>query len=931
MTTSSLSKTRYSILAIMLCAGTALTPAFAQTQKTPSADEIPDDSEQVVEEYLNDLKLDRLLAAQLRQRIAEAKPEDKVKPAEALARLYVRMLSASRDLDKRRELETLSRNLLDQVPDADSSELRLDLAKATYLRAEESVERVRLKLAQPEERVEALRVLQDVLPAFSQIRARLNRRVDALEQRERGSSGDDQLLRADLAEAKRLRSIGAYYEGWAKYYIAYLNNDKTAAKEALEAFGVLLNAVPGRAPSIERFPSANLRFDHIARAVFGTAMCNAIIGNDVDAMRWLDVVLASEDLSPAAQSQVFSRQFVVLAQSSRWTDCETLIRRRRYSGKDAAVQPLTPSEARLVAVLSLDALRNGTLREGFKGTVGNLSRVALADLVAKGELAQIVDLVKQYGTLPIGDEGFIVAYVRGLQAFDTARELHKGAKPVDQTTIPSDAGGEGDGPATDPNVINAYREAANLFQVAIKADDVGEFTAEAARANLRRGLSLFYAGDLIPAADAFEKSFEKAADAQVKQDALWYAIVALDMSVELGDKPRATERDRLSTIYIQQFPGTTNATRLLIRQAQAVGVDDRRAVEILMKVPTDSPLYAAARKHAARLLYQQYRSALPNEKAFLALRFADVAEEMLRVEVPAALSGSDESAKAAAESVAIRARQLLDVLLSSQTPDLPRAEAALATLEQVAAKQGSVATNYEAEVMFRKLQIAVARNQMQDAQNLWDRLRGMQGPFAAGADQLLYRTADESWRRDQTNASYAKDVVRFGSSLLEKLPEGDVKSATRDRVAAAAALLWTSEKDKRMRELAIKYDREQITSGLRTVSSLRRLADLYESTNEFQPALDSWNEILLGMDAGSPEWYEARFNTLRLLKIISQSEARAAYTQFKLLYPTRPPEPWGSKIDELDLKELTPQELEQAAKSGSSVQPSPGSGKGGGK
>lgn len=930
MTTSS----RALIIALLLCAGSILTPAMAQTPpaQTQPADEIPDDSEQVVEEYLNDLKLDGLLAAQLRQRIAAAKPEDKVKPAEALARLYVRMLSASKDAEKRRELETLSRNLLDLVPDADSSELRLDLAKATYLRAEESAERVRLKLAQPEERVEAIRVLQDVLPAFSQIRAKLNRRVDMLEQRERGGGGEDQLLRADLAEAKRLRSIGAYYEGWAKYYIAYLNNDKTAAKDALEAFGVLLNAVPGRAPSIERFPSANLRFDHIARAVFGTAMCNAILGNDVDAMRWLDVVLASEDLSPAAQAQVFSRQFVVLAQSSRWTDSETLIRRRRFSGKDAAVQPLTPSEARLVAVLSLDALRSGSLREGFKGTVGNLSRVALADLVAKGELAQIVDLVKQYGTLPIGDEGFIVAYVRGLQAFDSARELHKASASSNQKTVVSlDASADGDGPATDPKVINAYRDAANLFQVAIKADDVNEFTAESARANLRRGLSLFYASDLIPASEAFSKSFEKATDAQVKQDALWYAIVALDMSVELGDKPRAVERDRLSTVYIQQFPGSTNATRLLIRQAQAVGVDDRKAVDILMKVPADSPLYAAARKHSARLLYQQYRSALPNEKAFLALRFADVAEELLRLEAPSALTGTDEAAKAAAESAAIRARQLLDVLLSSQTPDLPRAETALATLEQIAAKQGAIASTYEAEVLFRKLQIAVARSQMQDAQAIWDRLRAMQGPFATGADQLLYRAADESWRRDQTNASYAKDVVRFGSSLLEKLPEGDVKSAARDRVAAAAALLWSVEKDKRMRELAIKMDREQITSGLRTVSSLRRLAELYEGANEYPPALDAWNEVLLGMDAGTPEWYEARYNTLRLLKIISQSEARAAYTQFKLLYPTRPPEPWGSKIDQLDIKELTPQELEQASKSGASGQPQPGTNAGGGK
>lgn len=891
--------------------------AFAQ-----NVDEIPDDSQEVVEEYLTDLKLDGLLAAQLRQRVAKGKGEERVKAAEGLARLYVKMLSASKGLAKQQGLETLSRDLLEQVPEADSSELRLDLAKATYLRAEEMGERVRLRLATPEERVEALRVIQDVLPSFTQIRAKLNRRVESLEQKERASSNDDPLLRADLADAKRLRSIGAYYEGWAKYYLAFLNNDKTAAKDALEAFGVLLNAVPGRPPAIERFPSTNLRFDHVARAVFGTAMCNSILGNDVDAMRWLDVVLASEELSPAIQNQVFSRQFVVLTRSSRWTDAESLVRRRRFTGRDAKVDPLTPAEARLVAVTSLDALRSGSLREGFKGAVGNLSRVALSDLVAKGELAQIVDLVKQYGTLPIGDEGFIVAYVRGLQAFEGARDLHKlsasnGAR--------GNAGGgvEGEGPAADPQVINAYRDAAKLFEVAIQADDVAEFTAEASRANLRRGLALFYAGDLIPASEAFERAFDKSADAQVKQDALWYAIVALDMAVELGDKPRSTQRDRLSTVYIQQFPGSTNATRLLIRQAQAAGVDDRRAVEILMNVPGDSPLYVAARKHSARLLYQQYRSALPNEKVFLALRFADVAEELVRLETPGALSGSDEEAKAAAEGVAIRARQLLDVLLSSQTPDLPRAEAALAALEQVAAKQGSIAVSYEAEVMFRKLQIAVARGQMSDALALWDKLRAMQGPFATGADQLMYRVSEEAWRRDPSDAGHARDVVRFGSSMLEKMPEGDVKAATRERVAAAAAFLWQTDQDKRMRELAIKIDREQVGAGLRTVSSLRRLAQLYEQGNEFSPALDAWNEVLLGMDAGSSEWYEARYETLRLLMKVSPDEARSAYTQFKVLYPGKAPEPWGAKIEQLGIKELTAEEM--AARAGSVT-----TGKGGG-
>ncbi len=50
---------------------------------------------------------------------------------------------------------------------------------------------------------------------------------------------------AALMSAKEARKLDRFAQ------LAY-----AAAKEALEAFGVLLNAVPGRAPSIERFPSA---------------------------------------------------------------------------------------------------------------------------------------------------------------------------------------------------------------------------------------------------------------------------------------------------------------------------------------------------------------------------------------------------------------------------------------------------------------------------------------------------------------------------------------------------------------------------------------------------------------------------------------------------------------------------------------------------
>jgi len=906
-------------------------------------DVLPNDSEPVVEQLLLDLKLDNVLASQLRDRIATAKPEARVRSAEMLGRLYVRMLGATTDSQQRKQLERLSQELLEQVPEADSSELRLDMCKATYLQAEEAAEKWRLRLATPEERSESLRVLQDVLPTFTQIRAKLQRRVDALEQREKSipQGGDEAGVRAELGDARRLRSIAAYYEGWSRYYLAYLGNDKSKAKDALEAFGVLLNAVPGKVPSVERFPSSNLRLDHVARSVFGAALSNSLLGNEVDAMRWLDVMIASDELSTGVSSQIFSRQFMVLVQANRWSDVESLVRRRRLNGRDGAIQPLSAQEARLVAISSLDALRGGQLREGLKVSVGMVSRAALGDLVSQGELAQIVDLVKQYGTLPIGDDGFIVAYVRGLQAYEKASALQVAAratgagesKSSTQNKLNSESkssaetpGGVG-GPETDPAVVNAFREAAQLVEAALKADDIGQFETEQARAHLRRGLALFYAGDLLPASAAFERAFEAGKDARVREDALWYAVVALDMLVERGEATRTAQRDGLATLFVQQFPQSPNATRLLIRQAQVAGVDDRKAMEILLAVPQDSPLYLAARRHAARLLYQQYRGALASERQFLALRFADVAEELMRLEMPQAMSASDDSSRLAAESIVLRSRQLLDVLLTTATPDLPRAEAAFITIDQLASRHGVSTQQFEAELLFRRLQMLIARGMNEEAQKIWDKLRGLKGPFADAADQWMYRLADEAWRREEQNASKARDLVRFGAAWLERLPEGDTRTVVRDRVAHSSAFLWKVEQDKRMRELAIKLDREQAASGLSTVTSLRRLAQLLEDASDAGGALEAWTQLLGSMEPGTADWYEPRFHTLRLLQKSDLTGARQAYTQHKLLYPQTGPDPFGPKIEQLGLVVI-----EQAK--GSSSESGHGSGgnsKGGGK
>ncbi len=875
---------------LSLCIALAcLVATFECRAQTPGdePDETPAEvRDQTVSTYLADLDLLDLLAAHLRDRVANAPSPAREQAAEALARLYVRLLAKAQGKDERTRIEGLARSLLESVPEADTSELRIDLAKASYLSAEDTAEKFRLRLAANDDVVEALRVLRQVGPVFASIGAKLGERVGALERREETATDEQSpLIRAQLADARRLRSLARYYDGWAHYYIALLSQHNADAQEALVAFGVVLNAPPGKPATIERLPKNLLRFEHIARSAMGCALAASLLGDDVAALRWMEQIELAADLPPGVEEQVFSRRMIVLINADRWADAQAALRSRRTATQGAAPIPLTTPEARLLAIMALEALRRPDLREGFRAPATELSQAALSDLIARGEVSQVVDLVRKFGTLPIGKEGFIVAYVRAIESFEAARDKHKASAPS-----------AADEPTADSALVNAYRDAANLLQDAAATKDAAEFPDQLGQTLLRRGLALYYAGDLAAAADAFESAFGKSRSSAIQQDCLWYAIVSLDGAIEKGSPSLKDRRQRLSTLFLRSFPNSQHATRLLLRGGE--GISESEAIDILMKVAPESPLHTAARRQASRLLYAAFKRAGPADREFAAQRFADVADEVIRADFATAVHADQSQAKEAAQSVIIRVRQLADAILSLRVPDLPRVEAALALIDQVAMPTATPTDAFKDEIAFRRLQIALAREDDTLINTIAASFQGASGPFASAADRLLFQHAADKWHLAEDNAKLATDVVRFGSRLLEAT-KGQGLDYVRDQTAKAAAMLWKADGNVTMRTLAIRTDKAQIDSGTRTLSSLRRLAQLLEDAGDKPGALDAWNQILASFDQDSEEGMEARYNSLRLLIMVDSAQALTVYDQHMLLHPGGGPEPWGPRIEGL--------------------------------
>ena len=90
--------------------------------------------------------------------------------------------------------------------------------------------------------------------------------------------------------------------------------------------------------------------------------------------------------------------------------------------------------------------------------------------------------------------------------------------------------------------------------------------------------------------------------------------------------------------------------------------------------------------------------------------------------------------------------------------------------------------------------------------------------------------------------------------------------------------------------------------------------------NDHATALSCWQYLFAALPEGESDWYEARFESLRLLWRADQAAALAAMKQFRTLYPKAAPEPWNDKLVDLEkeMRSIAPAVPTPAPKGGGS-------------
>ena len=846
------------------------------------------ESTAALETYLLDHSLEDLLAEHLVEQLDGATGAQREQIAQKLGKLYVSLLDSAEDEADRKYWSDRAANLLRLVPESDSAELRINLSKAAYIRAETIAERARIRMASESEIAQAERILRDASVTFLSIAQDANRDVQTLERKMSQRLEEDEEVETTerLASARQNRSLGFYYAGWSEYYLAMLTEDKSRAGKALRHFGWLLSARDGEEASYDRLQSGLLQYEHVARASIGASLCCQELGRSIEAVAWLDAIERSTDVPQSIRDQVFDRRIWVYAKGEMWADLELQVRRARSAGSS-----LSPISARLLVVACMDALVGPQGQSRNRELIRRLSDAGLQDLVSRGEVTHVLELVREFGTEPLGDTGFIVLYVKGLLALDRANEARVAS------------GDNGTGPTTDSTIAAYYREAANLLLASVDEDDASQHVNERVRAITSAGTSFYLSGDPLFASEILERAVSEARSPEQAENALWLAVVALEDAVERGDESLIPRRDQAAQLYLTTYAGNDRSARLLMRPGTSNLVPDSEAIEILLGIPTSSPNYLAARRQATQLLYRMYRASSGTQRTFAGEQFSDTATLLLRLEQIEIRSGDVDRAEIAAASIVLRSRQIAEAALGISPPDVERATLALDTLDRAASFATVDISALEPELAYRRLQIASAENAQASIDHWYKVLEDKDGGFLASAQRLLYREAVSHWLDSPTNINAAESVVFYGEHVMRQLEASDNTSrvylGVLETTAQAASALWEINKDPEMLESAISTYETLIESSGATGEVLRQQARLLERAGRDSDALDVWRRLVSGLDSGTDAWYEARFESIRLLVDKDREAAKITMRQHMTLYPKLGPEPWDDQFRQL--------------------------------
>ena len=370
-------------------------------------------------------------------------------------------------------------------------------------------------------------------------------------------------------------------------------------------------------------------------------------------------------------------------------------------------------------------------------------------------------------------------------------------------------------------------------------------------------------------------------------------IAAID-SIDLNANKDSSERLRVAVReYIVAYPSSARSAQLILRHALQGAVDARVAIESLSAIGDDDPIVLPARRALVQLEYQQLKAGAFDDPERMG-RVLAMVRWILEKQAKEVADLNDAKSRIGTLRIG------LDLSLR-----IPQADITLAN-RLVELGMGLVAFDrslgvYRAEFVYRQVEIALRSRRVDDAMDLLAELGTLDQGKARSARVLVFNTMMEQWGK-RPDGLVARRVVDLGSVILAEHmppypePMGGEMSGVAETVAKAGMYLWEAHNETDDLDLALRVSLMVLERGIPTEQGLRRTAALAGEAKDSTNELEAWLRLLGAYPSMDERWYQARYESLRVMKLVDFSRAISAYDQYRVLHPNLGPSPWNARI-----------------------------------
>jgi hypothetical protein len=838
-------------------------------------------------DFLEARGLDSLAALRVEELASKASPEDRAQLLDRLAEIFARVLDTTEDQATQERLLARADALVEDLATAKGDALRVSAARTRYRDAARLAEGIRAGI--PGDATAASATLSAQAAALLEVAKRAEKRAADIDKRAERASGLARDLAVDaLNEERSMAGQARYLAAWSLLYRGFLAKSQEDTTRARTIFGDLLGASEGKLAPDDI--SADLRSDEaFASAILGYALATARVQGFAESSNYLKL-LESDGTHPSIGEALPGWKLIAALEARSFSDARKFF---------ARVAPREDA-ANWARVAVSRAVEDGDAANSSNGAkdAAVLLNEAVATLAARRDLSAIRDLVGRYGEGILGTDaaGFVPRYVRAVRLYDEAQSAIAKA-------------GDDEDKLTSAEVRGPSQEAADALGAALEAADVKQYEDAAQSCRLMRAWSLRGAGRFADGAQAFDE-VAAASLGERAEDAARAAIACIDdqhrQTTDVASRD-AAEKELIARIdaYLSRFPASDAVPSLLVRKIALVADPASGDIERLLQVRPDTKEWLPSRRQALSALYRAFRAGKePREET--GKRYLQILGEL-----PA-----DPKTQLPASSPAI-ARQALEVVLANEVRDLKTAMSLIAALEAAGAAGEFDLRAADEEIAYRKLQLAILSERWADVEAA---LAPFEKPeatelWADAALRLAIRGAEGKRRSTPSDsparAGYVATIVRAGDAILLRAGGPAVALADTTKDSQAYAQLARVALDARVELVKSSADADSAKAGLpiaeallaktpRDATILRAAAGLAEAAGNYEDAANHLRALVGGLPARTNPWFEAKVDQMRVLAKLDPVRARTVIDQYRTLYPDLGPEPWRTRIAEID-------------------------------